>query len=54
MLFTKKTRKESEDTLKSFCKASRIRRDNVFDRLEEHMVLFKERIELSGKTVLYQ
>ena len=32
-----KTKKGSEDGIKSFCKASRIRKDNVFDRLEEYI-----------------
>ena len=45
-----KNRKGSED---AFCKASRIRKDNVFDRLEEYMVFSEERIEISGKTVLW-
>ena len=44
---TEKTRKGSEDGIKSFCKASRIRKDNVFDLLEEYMVFSEERIEIS-------
>ena len=42
-----KTRKGSEDGIKSFCKASRIRKDNVFNLLEEYMVFSEERIEIS-------
>ena len=42
-----KTRKGSEDGIKSFCKASRIRKDNVFYLLEEYMVFSEERIEIS-------
>ena len=42
-----KTRKGSEDGIKSFCKVSRIRKDNVFDPLEEYMVFSEERIKIS-------
>ena len=42
-----KTRKGSEDGIQSFCKASRIRKDNVFYLLEEYMVFSEERIEIS-------
>ena len=42
-----KTRKGSEDGIKSFCKASRIKKDNVFDLLEGYMVYSEERIEIN-------
>ena len=58
MLFAKKIKQERPGkglrmVLSHFVKASGIRKDNVFDRLEEYMVFSEERIEISGKIALW-